>query len=175
MIGQGSSRSVRRMKAPRPPGAKKPCLRLTVKLYATPALRRRRRQAQARIARIREAIRAIDLCSGTLLRRAKLCERPQCGCAQDPAARHGPYSEWGHMKGGKLVHRMVSARQAALLRAAIKNYRKVRQLLRAWEAETDRSSSLRPTKPLILRVVTRSANVPRHVRKVGAETLDKGG
>jgi hypothetical protein len=100
----------------------------------------RLRQAQARIARIREAIQAVDyLCSGTLLRRMKLCGKPGCRCAQDPAARHGPYYEWGHMQGGKLVHRMVSARQAALLRAAIKNYRKVRRLLRAWEAATERT------------------------------------
>jgi hypothetical protein len=99
----------------------------------------RRQQAQAQIARIREAIQAVDyLCSGTLLRRTKLCGRPGCRCARDPATRHGPYYEWGHMKGGKLVHRMISARQAALLRAAIQNYRKVRRLLRAWEAETER-------------------------------------
>jgi Family of unknown function (DUF6788) len=99
----------------------------------------RLQQAQARIARVREAIQAMDyLCSGTLLRRTKLCGKPGCRCAQDPAARHGPYYEWGHMQGGKLVHRMVSARQAALLRAAIKNYRKVRRLLRAWETETER-------------------------------------
>jgi len=98
----------------------------------------RLRQVQARLARIREAIQAVDyLCSGTLLRRTKLCGKPGCRCAHDPAARHGPYDEWGHMKGGKLVHRMVSAQQAALLRAAIKNYRKVRRLLRAWEAETE--------------------------------------
>jgi hypothetical protein len=99
----------------------------------------RLRQVQTRLARIREAIQAVDyLCSGTLLRRTKLCGKPGCRCAQEPAARHGPYYEWGHMKGGKLVHRMVSARQAALLRVAIANYRKVRQLLRAWEAETER-------------------------------------
>ncbi len=97
------------------------------------------RHARARIARIREAIQAVDdLCSGTLLRRMKLCGKPGCRCAQEPAARHGPYYEWGHMKGGKLVHRMVSPRQAALLRAAIRNYRKVLRLLRAWEAETER-------------------------------------
>jgi hypothetical protein len=96
-------------------------------------------RTQARLARIRAAIRAVDyLCSGTLLRRTKLCGKPGCRCARDPAARHGPYYEWGHMKGGKLVHRMVSARQAALLRRAIKNYRKIRRLLRAWEAETER-------------------------------------
>jgi len=97
------------------------------------------RRARARIARIRDAIRAVEyLCSGTLLRRTKLCGKAGCRCAQDPAARHGPYYEWGHMKGGKLVHRMVSPLQAARLRRAIGNYRKVLRLLRAWEVETER-------------------------------------
>ncbi|TMI83429.1 MAG: hypothetical protein E6H04_03015 [Bacillati bacterium ANGP1] len=97
------------------------------------------RRARGRIARIRAAITAVDtLCSGTLLRRTKVCGKAGCRCAQDPAARHGPYWEWGHMKGGKLVHRMVSPRQAALFRPAIANYRGVMRLLRRWEAETER-------------------------------------
>jgi hypothetical protein len=98
-----------------------------------------RQRAQQRIARIQAAIGAVDhLCSGTLLRRTKLCGKAGCRCAQDPAARHGPYYEWGHMHGGRLVHRMVSPRQAALLRRAIQNYRRVLRLLRAWEVETER-------------------------------------
>ena len=97
------------------------------------------RRARAHIAEIRTAILAVDtLCAGTLLRRTKVCGKAGCRCAQDPTARHGPYWEWGHMKGGKLVHRMVSPRQAALLRRAIAHYRRVVQLLRAWEAETER-------------------------------------
>jgi len=61
------------------------------------------KQARARIARIREALGRIDyLCSGTLLERTKMCGRPGCACAQDPAARHGPYFEWGYMRAGKL-------------------------------------------------------------------------
>ena len=99
----------------------------------------RLQRARARIGRIHEAIRAVDyLCSGTLLRRMKLCGKLGCRCAQDPAARQGPYYEWGHMKDGKLVHRMVSPQQAARLRQAIGNYRKVLRLLRAWETETER-------------------------------------
>jgi hypothetical protein len=97
------------------------------------------RRAQARIARLRAAISAVEsLCSGTLLRRTKVCGKPGCRCARDPAARHGPYYEWGHMKGGKLAHRMVSPRQAARLRRAIANYRRVVRLLRVWETETER-------------------------------------
>ena len=96
-------------------------------------------QARERIARIRASLDALDyLSSGTLLRRLKICGKPGCRCAQDPAARHGPYYEWGHMKGGKLVHRMVTPEQAALLRRAIANYRKAKKLMKAWEQETER-------------------------------------
>ena len=97
------------------------------------------KQARGRIARIRERVSTIDyLCSGTLAKRMKLCGKSGCRCAQDPAARHGPYYEWGHMQDGKLVHRTVSPQQAAILRLAITNYRKVKKLLRAWEVETER-------------------------------------
>jgi hypothetical protein len=97
------------------------------------------KQARERIARIRAALNAMEyLCSGTMLRRTKVCGKPGCRCALDPSARHGPYYEWGHMKGGKLVHRVVSPEQAALLRLAIANYRQARKLMRAWEKETER-------------------------------------
>lgn len=97
----------------------------------------RRRAARERIAQIRDRIRTIErLCSGTLLRRTKVCGKPACRCAHDPTARHGPYYEWGRMKGGRLANRMVSPAQAALLREAIANYRRLRRLLRTWENET---------------------------------------
>jgi hypothetical protein len=97
------------------------------------------KQARERIERIRVAISAIDhLCSGTLLQRTKVCGKPGCRCAKDPSARHGPYFEWGHMRGGKLVHRSVTAEQAALLEQAIANHRKAKKLMQAWEDETER-------------------------------------
>ena len=97
------------------------------------------RQARERIARIRAAINEMEyLSSGTLLRRMKVCGKPGCRCANDPDARHGPYYEWGHMKGGKLVHRMVTAEQAEILRRAIANYRSARKLLKTWEEITER-------------------------------------
>jgi len=97
------------------------------------------RQARERIGRLRATLATIDyLCSGTLLKSLMQCGQPTCRCHQDPAARHGPYYRWGHMKAGKLVHRYVSAEQAGVLRQAIANYRKVKKLLRAWEVETER-------------------------------------
>ena len=95
-------------------------------------------RARARIAQIREELSAIELlCSGTLLKRMKSCGSPNCRCAHDPSARHGPYYEWGHMQAGKLVHRVVSAEQAEVLQQAITNYRRLKKLLRGWEAETE--------------------------------------
>ena len=97
------------------------------------------KKARDRIARIREALSEIDyLCSGTLLKRTKVCGKPGCRCAQDPSARHGPYYEWGHMRGGKLVHRVLSPEQAAILELAIANQRKAKKLMRDWEVETER-------------------------------------
>jgi hypothetical protein len=96
-------------------------------------------RARARIAQIREELSAIELlCSGTLLKRMKTCGSAGCRCAHDPTARHGPYYEWGHMQAGKLVHRVVSAEQAKVLQQAIANYRRLKKLLRGWEAETER-------------------------------------
>jgi hypothetical protein len=106
------------------------------------------RQARERILAIRQDLAAIDLlCSGTLLKRMKTCGSPGCRCAEDPAARHGPYYEWGHMKRGKLIHRLVSAEQAQLLGGAISNYRKLKKLLRTWETETERLIDAQRPRP----------------------------
>ena len=106
-------------------------------------------QAMARIARIKDSLGAIEyLCSGTMLKRTKVCGKPACRCAQDPDARHGPYYEWGHMKAGKLVHRMVSPEQASILELGIVNHRKAKQLMKAWETETERLIDAQaPSKP----------------------------
>ena len=96
-------------------------------------------RAAERISRLRDIIAKVDcLCSGTLLKRMMKCGKPNCRCRHDLAGRHGPYYEWGRMKAGKLAHRYVSPEQADLLRQAIANYRKVKKLMRAWEAESER-------------------------------------
>ena len=79
-----------------------------------PSVAQRIKQTREKIGRIRAALTEIEyLCSGTLLERTKVCGRPGCRCAQDPLARHGPYYEWGHLKDGKLVHRVITPQQAA--------------------------------------------------------------
>jgi hypothetical protein len=92
-----------------------------------------------KIRRIRQALEGFELvCSGTLLERRKVCGKTGCRCMSDPAARHGPYYEWTRRYKGKLLHRVVTAEQANLIRQAIANYRAILRLLRRWERETTR-------------------------------------
>ncbi len=93
--------------------------------------------ARRRIEEIRSQIDSFDLiCSGTLLKRTKTCGKPNCRCAADPKARHGPYHEWSWREGGRLVHKIVTPEQARRLRRAIDNYREIRALLTLWERES---------------------------------------
>ena len=105
--------------------------------------------ARARIERIRAALPKFDLvCSGTLVRRMITCGKPNCRCASDKDARHGPYWQWGHMRAGKPTHRYVSEQQALVLRQAIANFRQIKKLLNAWEENTERIvDAIQPPKP----------------------------
>ena len=94
--------------------------------------------ARQRIEKLRTTLSDIELlCSGTLSERMMKCGKPNCRCATDPSARHGPYFEWGRMRAGKIAHRYVTPEQAKVLRHAIDNYRLVKKLLRAWEADSE--------------------------------------
>jgi len=99
----------------------------------------KRLEIKEKIGQIQQAIAQMQyLSSGTLLRRTKVCGNPSCRCASDPAARHGPYYEWSHLRARKLRHQTLTPEQAELMRQAIANHRKVKKLLRAWESQTRR-------------------------------------
>jgi len=87
--------------------------------------------------RARQLIAKIEkVCSGTITTRMKVCGKPECRCATDPDARHGPYYEWTRREGKRLLHSVVSAAEANDLQTAIANYRKVQQLMKEWEAHS---------------------------------------
>lgn len=101
---------------------------------------RRRTQAQTRIAQLRQELERWDyICSGTLLRRTKVCGKPGCRCAVDPAARHGPYYEWGRLERGRLVHTQLTRQEGQRIAQAIRNYRSLRRLLAEWMRESVRA------------------------------------
>lgn len=92
-----------------------------------------RRRAEA----LQRAIAATDLvASGTLRTRTKVCGRPNCRCAKDVNARHGPYHEWQRYRDQHLVLRVVSSEEAEIIQAAINNYRQIQRLLQSWDNES---------------------------------------
>jgi hypothetical protein len=97
------------------------------------------KRAINRIASVRASLANLDyVCSGTLVRRMMMCGQPTCRCKTDPEARHGPYYQWGRMRRGKLVNRMIAPEKVPAMRQAIANYRTAKKLLRTWETETER-------------------------------------
>ena len=88
---------------------------------------------------IRQQIAAMGLVAqGTVSKRTKVCGRPNCRCAEDPNARHGPYYEWTRREKGRYAHTLISADQARELVAAIDNHKRVLALLKRWSSETAR-------------------------------------
>ena len=106
-----------------------------------------KRRATTTAARARERIEAlraeITACefvsSGSLTRRMTRCGKEGCRCARDAKWRHGPYFEWGRMEGGRQVSTYVSEEEAVRLREAMRNYRRIKRLLRRWERESVRA------------------------------------
>lgn len=95
----------------------------------------RTKAIRARTRAVRQAIAAVDyLASGNLSSRTKVCGRPNCRCAKDPSARHGPYNEWTRYEDGRLVHSILTPEQAGLVERGIANRREVEQLLATWQA-----------------------------------------
>ena len=92
-----------------------------------------------RIESIRKQVAAMNLLAqGTISKRMKICGKPNCRCAKDPKARHGPYYEWTRREKGRYVHTVISAEQVEALATAIDNNRKVLKLLGRWSSETAR-------------------------------------
>jgi len=98
------------------------------------------RAAGRRIAALKAQILQIEhVARGSLIERMKLCGKPGCPCAKDPAARHGPYFEWGRLTAGRRTSTHVSPAMAAPLAKSIQNHRRLERLLRRWEALTLRA------------------------------------
>jgi len=96
----------------------------------TPQRARLRERTRA----IRKELAALDfVASGTLHHRTKVCGKPNCRCASDPNARHGPYHEWGRIRDGKLVQSTITKQQAQLLERGIANHQRAKALLAEWE------------------------------------------
>ena len=56
---------------------------------------------------------------GSLTTRLMKCGQAACPCQRDAAARHGPYTEWSRMVGGRRLSRYLSPAQADQVRGQI--------------------------------------------------------
>jgi len=93
---------------------------------------------------IRRQITAMEwVAQGTLSKRMKICGRPNCRCAHDLEARHGPYYEWTRREKGRYVNTLISEEQAMELATAIDNYKRVLKLLKRWSAETAKALTIK--------------------------------
>jgi hypothetical protein len=92
-----------------------------------------------RLAVLKERLLRLDyMCSGNLGRRYTVCGVKNCRCKAQPPARHGPYYYWSRLLDKKVVQRVLSPEDAAIVAKGIKNYRQAKALLRKWEEETVR-------------------------------------
>lgn len=72
---------------------------------------------------------------GSLSERTIRCSKPNCACAQDPKARHGPYYSLTQAVGGKTRSRFLTAQQAEVARQQVDAGREFRGRVDAfWEA-----------------------------------------
>lgn len=71
---------------------------------------------------------------GTITERMKRCGKPNCHCATDPAALHGPYIQWTRNVAGKTVTKQLTAEQWTRYQSWFDNSRHLRELLNQLEA-----------------------------------------
>src|SRR6266853_6818277 len=72
---------------------------------------------------------------GSFSERYVKCSKPDCPCAHDPEARHGPYFSLTRGVRGRTRSRFFSASQAALVRRQVEAGQQFRRQVEAfWEA-----------------------------------------
>ena len=71
---------------------------------------------------------------GSLTERYVKCSKPECRCAEDPAARHGPYYSLTRGVGGRTRSRWVAAEQADVARQQVEAGQRFRAQVEAYWA-----------------------------------------
>jgi len=94
---------------------------------------RRIEELERKIARIQQALAALgDLRPGSLSMQYNVCGVAGCRCKASPAKRHGPYYQLGFAHKGRHTTRFVRRADLRIVKAQLKNYAKLRQLVDQW-------------------------------------------
>lgn len=90
-------------------------------------------QLTRRIERIKTQLTALgDLRPGTLTEQYNTCRTPGCRCKADPPQRHGPYHQLSYSRHGRSHTQNVRPEHLATVRAQLRNYHKMRELIDEW-------------------------------------------
>src|SRR6267378_5063992 len=94
---------------------------------------RRIEELERKIARIQQALAALGyLRPGSLSMQYNVCGVAGCRCKASPAKRHGPYYQLGFTRKGRSTTRFVRRADLRMVKAQLKNYAKLRQLVDQW-------------------------------------------
>lgn len=73
-----------------------------------------------------------DLHPGTLSEQYNTCRTPGCRCKANPPQRHGPYHQLSYSRNGRSTTQNIRSKDLADVRAQIRTYHKLRDLMAQW-------------------------------------------
>lgn len=93
----------------------------------------RRQSLEAKIQKIKQDLAALgDLRPGKLSRQYNVCGSPACRCKANPPQKHGPYYQLSWTRKGKGTTQFVRKQDLTLVRAQLRNYRRLQKLIDRW-------------------------------------------
>ena len=88
-----------------------------------------------------------EILRGSVVRRLLRCGKPGCRCADDPAARHGPYASLTRGVRGQTQSRWLTAAQAAVARQQVAAGQRFRAAVEAYWAACEAWADAELTAP----------------------------
>jgi hypothetical protein len=88
---------------------------------------------EGRIQRIKSKLTELgELRPGVLSEQYNVCGTPGCRCKATPPERHGPYYQLSWSRKRKSATRFVRRPELRAVRAQLRNYRRLQQLIDEW-------------------------------------------
>ena len=116
--------------------------------------------------RLAAQLLAVDyIWHGSVTRRRQMCGQASCRCHRDPDARHGPYAYWTTKIGGKTVSRLLTAAEADLYEAWIKNRQHLEKTVAALKKVAEKAAPIILESQAIERQAPEAPDTPRPTRR----------
>jgi len=102
---------------------------------------------------------------GSLTERYVKCSKPGCRCAEDPAARHGPYHSLTRGVGGQTQSRWLTAEQVAVARRQVEAGQQFRAQVEAYWAACEAWADAQLEAPAAAPAAGQKRGSPRPSRR----------